>query len=135
MRGKGGKNMKISKVKIIEKEKIKDLLKEASQEWDVYVPQKFSDGDVWMDQLPEDRQLLDDALENVMLEDADTVISPKDIFFPQLETILKFKDDKILETPEFSQKLIFGIRSCDLKGILFSDDFYSRNFEDIYTAS
>jgi len=135
MRGKGGKNMKISKIKIIEKGKIKDLLKEASQEWDVYVPQKFSDGDVWMDQLPEDRQLLDDALENVMLEDADTVISPKDIFFPQLETMLKFKDDKILETPEFSQKLIFGIRSCDLKGILFTDDFYSRNFEDIYYKS
>ncbi|MCX6384082.1 MAG: 4Fe-4S dicluster domain-containing protein [Actinobacteria bacterium] len=135
MRGKGGKDMKASKVKIIGKKKIKDLLREASQEWNVYVPQKWSDGDVWMDQLPKDKQMLDEALEDVVLEDVDTVISPKDIFFPQLESIFKFKDDKIWETPEFSPKLIFGVQPCDLKGILFSDDFYRRNFEDRYYVS
>lgn len=122
-------------IKIIEKKEINKLLKEAAKGWDVYVPQENLGGDVWFDTLPKEELELDEALKRVVLEDVDTVISPKDIFFPQLESMFDFKGGKILETVESSPKLLFGVRPCDLKGILFADDFYKRNFEDKYYLS
>ncbi len=123
------------KIKIIEKHKIKNLLKEAASEWNIYAPQKNLGGDVLFDMLPKQSKELDKALENIALDDIDTVISPKDIFFPQLESMLEFNNGKIHETPESSPKLLFGVRACDLKGILFADDFYKRNIEDKYYLS
>jgi ferredoxin len=110
-------------------------LEEAMAAWDVYAPQKHWDADVWLERLPKDKVLLDKALDNVILDGADTLISPKDIFFPQLESIFEFKDGGIREAIESSPKLLFGVKACDLKGILFVDDFYKRNFEDIYYLS
>lgn len=119
-------------IKIIEKKNIPELLKEASKNWETYAPYKNFGGDTWFAPLPKEKELFEKALENMSLENADTLISAKDIFFPQLETIFKFQDDKIDETVESSAKLLFGIRSCDLKGILFTDDFFKRNLEDKY---
>ncbi len=122
------------KIKTIEKKDIKGLLKRLALDWDVCVPQKHMGGDVWFDSLS--HRDLDAALDNVVLETVDTVLSPKEIFFPQLESMLKFKDGNIKETKEKSlPKLIFGIRPCDLKGLLFSDEFFKRNFEDKYYLS
>lgn len=123
------------KIKIIEKEKTKNLLKELAGEWNVYVPQRNSGGDIWFDMLPEQGTDLDRALENIALEEVDTVVSPKDIFFPQLESMFEFSEGKINETIESSAKLLFGVRSCDLKGIVFSDNFYKSSPEDIYYLS
>ncbi len=113
------------KTTIIEKKQIKNLLKDAAQEWDVYAPQKDLGEDIW----------IGPVLENIALENADTVIPAKDIFFPQIELLFEFKKGKIKETVEASPKLLFGIKSCDLKGLLFSDEFYKRNFEDKYYLS
>lgn len=122
-------------VKIIEKKNIKNLLRETAKDWNIYAPQKNSAADVWFELLNEDKNILDNALETIVLDDADTVISPKDIFFPQLESMFEFNDGKIKETVESSPKLIFGIRPCDLKGVLFADNFFKRNFEDKYYLS
>lgn len=116
------------KTKIIKKQNIKDLLQAAAQDWEVYAPQKNSGGDVWFAKL-------DNTPGEIVLDEVDTVIPPKDIFFPQLESLFEFSDGKIRETAESSPKLIFGIRSCDLAGLLFADDFYRRNFEDRYYLS
>jgi len=123
-------------MKIIDKKDIANLLKEALKEWNVYAPQKNSGGDIWIEPLPKDKEALEKALNNIALDDADMVISQKDIFFPQLEEILKFKKDGLIdERLESSPKLLFGVKPCDLKGMLFSDDFFRRNFEDIYYLS
>lgn len=122
-------------IKLIKKDNIKNLLKETAGEWNVYVPQKNLGGDTWFDTLPRASRQLEEALENIALEDVDTVVSPKDIFFPQLESMFDFSDAKIQETVESSPKLLFAVRPCDLKGILFSDAFYKRNFEDKYYLS
>lgn len=121
--------------KMIEKKKIKGLLKEAVKQWHTYVPQKHIGGDVLIAPLPEEAKELEAALDNISLADDDLVISPKDIFFPQLETMFKFKKGEIAETVESSPKLLFGIKSCDLKGILFADEFFKRDFEDAYYLS
>ena len=120
---------------MIRRENIKNLLKEVTKEWDAYVPQKNLGGDVMFGKLPRQDAELGPALENLVLGDVDSVISPKDIFFPQLESCLEFNDGKIRETVESSPKLLFGIQSCDLRGMLFADDFYKRNFEDKYYIS
>lgn len=123
------------KTMIIKKKNIKDLLKDVSSDYNVYAPVRNLSNDVWFDVLPAQGEELDRALENIVLDDTDTVISPKDIFFPQLESVFEFNGGKVKETVESSPKLIFGVRPCDLKGILFADDFYKRNFDDKYYLS
>lgn len=123
-------------MKIIDKKDIANLLKEALKEWDVYAPQKNSGGDIWMEPLPKDKETQEKAVNDIALDGVNMCVSQKDIFFPQLETILKFnKDGLIDEMPESSPKLLFGVKPCDLKGMLFSDEFFRRNFEDTYYLS
>lgn len=123
------------KTKILKKEDLKGLLEEAVKEWDVYAPQKNMDSDIWFEILPKEAPEFNRAVENIILDDTDTVISPKDIFFPQLESCFEFNDGSIRETVESSPKLLFGVRACDLKGILFADEFFKRNFQDKYYLS
>lgn len=123
------------KIKIIEKSDINELLKETIKDWSVYIPQKNFGDDIWFEVLPKEDKKLTEALKRVSLEDEDIVISPKDIFFPQLETMFEFKKENVKETIESSSKLLFGIKPCDLKGVLFVDDFFKRNLEDKYYLS
>ena len=116
--------------KVIAKNKIKDLLRETTKEWTTYVPQKHIGDDVLIDMLPKEN--LENALDNIALGDANVIISPKEIFFPQVETLFEFKDGEIKETIEVAPKMLFGVKACDLKAILFCDEFFKRNYEDIY---
>lgn len=122
-------------IKAIDKKDISALLRQTVKDWDVYIPQKNLEADTGFSVLPKSGAKLDAALKNVVLEEVDTVISPKDIFFPQLESMFEFSPGKLKETVESSAKLLFGVRPCDLKGIIFSDNFYKRNFEDRYYLS
>ena len=119
--------------KVIAKNKIKDLLRETTKEWTTYVPQKHIGDDVLIDMLPKEN--LENALDNIALGDANVIISPKEIFFPQVETLFEFKDGEIKETIEVAPKMLFGVKACDLKAILFCDEFFKRNYEDIYYLS
>jgi ferredoxin len=122
-------------IKRIAKSDIKELLRQATKIWQTYVPVKAKGGDTLFAFLPKDGRELREALHRVNLKDEWVVLSPKDIFFPQLETIFKFDKETIEQEFDISKKLIFGARPCDTKGILFSDDFFKRNFEDIYYLS
>lgn len=117
-------------LKLIKKGNIRNLLEEAARQWEVFAPQKNSGGDTWFDRLPKTGKELKAALESISLDEVDTVIAPKEIFFPQLDSLFEFNGEKIRETSVSSPKLLFGIRPCDLKGMLFADDFFRRNFED-----
>lgn len=139
-------------IKLIGKKDINSLLRETVKDWDVYIPQDNLGADVWFSVLPKSGAKLDAALKNIVLEEVNTVISPKDICFPQLESMFEFtplekaavkerssltgfKKGEIKETVESSAKLLFGVRPCDFKGIIFSDNFYKRNFKDKYYLS
>jgi ferredoxin len=123
MCGKSGEKI----MKIINKKNISPLLDAAKKAWTVYAPQKFTGEDMMFAPVGKDSE--------VVLGNEDTVISPKDIFFPQLETMFEFDKDKIKPTVENSPKMIFGIKPCDLEGVLFTDEFFKRNFEDAYYLS
>lgn len=92
-------------IKTIQKDLTEDLLKEVSKEFDIWKAHE------------------------------DIFMSPKDIFFPQVESMFEFEDGRIKETVDSSPKFIFGIKPCDLKALFFVDEFFERNFKDIYYLS
>ena len=64
-----------------------------------------------------------------------TTTSPKEFFFPQYERMFSFSDassESILVTDRSEEIILFGVRSCDVKGIELLDKFYRRTFEDNY---
>jgi len=121
--------------KKIAKSNIKELLRRSVKEWATYAPVETEEGDTLFSPLPRSESELKEALERINLKDEWVVMSPKDIFFPQMEDMFSFDKDKIKENVESSKKLIFGVRPCDAKGISFVDEFFKRNFEDIYYLS
>ncbi|MBU0570914.1 MAG: 4Fe-4S dicluster domain-containing protein [Candidatus Omnitrophica bacterium] len=122
-------------IKKISKSDIGELLRQSVEKWETYVPVDTDQGDTLFTLLPKEGSELENALEKVNLKDEWTVISPKDIFFPQLETMFSFEKDNIKEEVESSKKLIFGLKPCDVKGILFADAFFKRNLDDKYYLS
>ena len=113
---------------ILTKENLNDLLVCAGKNREVYLPLESRGGDVQFVRFADAGEL-----ENLNLNYDKLVIPPKNIYFPQLESLFEFKDGTVNTTvPNPSPKLLFGLRSCDLKGLHFADDFFKRNFDDIY---
>jgi len=111
---------------------VKTLLHEASKKWEVFAPFSEPSGDVNFRQ-PESAD--PGAFEGLTLDDLPTLIPPKRLFFPQSEKLFEFERGKIRETPHASPKLLFGMKSCDLAGLLFSDGFFAKDFPDAYYLS
>jgi len=119
------------KEKMLRKDSVKELCAAASKEWETYVPVEWTGGDIQFTRL--DDKDKEQSLSRLNLDYEWLVIPPKFIAFPQLESLFQFQDGRITETVETPRKkLLFGLRACDLKGILFVDDFFRRNFEDTY---
>jgi len=123
-------------IKILEKSKIPDLLKAVAEMRDVYFPRRFAGGDVLFDRLPDDPQEREQALAEMALGDENLVIPPKDIFFPQLESLFSFTEGAIDKQQSQSKpKLLLGIKPCDLKGLELNYEFFKHKFEDVYYLS
>jgi len=116
---------------LLKKGRVKELCLKACEEWQTYVPIEETGGDVQF--LRINGKEKNSALNKLNLDYGSLVISPKAIGFPQLESLFQFQGDKITDTVHApSKKLLFGLRACDVKGILFLDDFFKRDFQDIY---
>jgi ferredoxin len=124
--------MKLTK---IAKTEIRQLLQQSVKDWQVYTPVETQEGDILFSTLPGEGCELNESLDRVRLGDENVVISPKDIFFPQMETMFNFDKDDIRQEINTTKKLIFGVKPCDARAILFADEFFKRNFEDIYYLS
>jgi len=123
------------KLKKIKKADIKELLRRSAKEWEVYAPLENEEKDTLFAPLPGEAGALEKALDTVNLKDEQVVVSPKCAFFPQLENMFRFDKEKITEEINASKKLIFGVRPCDAKGILFVDEFFKKDLKDIYYLS
>ncbi len=119
------------KERLLKKDNVKALCISASEQWETYVPLETFGGDVQFMKLDNEKKEL--SLDKLNLDYEFLTVPPKVIVFPQLESLFKFQDEKVTETvkPKAS-RLLFGLRACDVKGILFTDDFFKRNFEDVY---
>lgn len=104
------------------------LLNQVSKQWGIYAPVEQQGGDFSFSKF-------DSCIDKINLDYAHLTISPKDIFFPQLEKMFEFNEDGLRPIIPSGKKLVFGLRACDLKAIQFLDAFFAQNFQDIYYLS
>lgn len=113
----------------IEKGKLGDWIA-ALDGWEVFAPQLQDD--VWSYQ-PVRR-----ASGDVRLDHPNTTQPPKGFAFPQREVFFSFEQIKG-ETPRLTplvpkntQRVVFGVRPCDGRGLPRMDRVFTEQFEDIY---
>jgi sulfhydrogenase subunit beta (sulfur reductase) len=124
----------VSKIEIknasITKDNLAELLKRVSKEKTLIAPVRNEFEDVNF--LP-----VSDAAA-ICFDYDNTTTSPKEFFFPQYECMFTFSGtshDSIESKNDSEEIVLFGVRSCDVKGIELLDKFYERNFEDNYYLS
>ena len=112
-------------------DKIYSVFEEISKTAKLYVPADDSDKDAvykhW-----EQGVLWSDAL--------NTVRSPKDFFFPQIEDLMEFKTEgkniEVIDTRSESEDfVVFGVRDCDVKSFEILDRVFLSEPVDSYYAS
>ncbi len=112
-------------------DKINTLFEEISKQAKLYIPAKDSDGSSVYKKW-EQGVLWSDSL--------NTVRSPKDFFFPQMENLMEFKMDgkniEVIDTrSETEDFVIFGVRGCDVKSFEILDRVFLTDPVDSYYAS
>jgi sulfhydrogenase subunit beta (sulfur reductase) len=112
-------------MKKIYKKKLRDFIRELRKKNEVIAPVR--DGErVFFKKLARD--------DEVHLESNPTK-SPKEFFFPQSETLFEFRSKDGLELNpnlETMERVLFGIRPCDVHSLLLLDLIWGGEFEDPY---
>jgi len=118
---------------LIDKSKVMAIADELAKEHELYGPviDKAS-GQVFFDRV--------ESSADISLKAEIPSLPPKAAVFPQIETIMKYKYDrgekKVNIEPVFSdaKKALFGLRPCDLAGIICLDRFFiGQEFvDDVY---
>jgi formate hydrogenlyase subunit 6/NADH:ubiquinone oxidoreductase subunit I len=123
--------MKKDKIFVINKDFIIPLLRKLQKEYEIIAPVKLKGEDVVFNVIT--------SVDEICLEYKNTLIPPKRFLFPQSEVIFKYKrlsnGDYQIQPAKFieNKRIIFGIRSCDVKGILILDKvFISGEYKDLY---
>jgi len=109
-------------MKTIAKKNVKELLRLWAKEYHVLAPTKTTRGDCIFDTFQEDLFTLDYK----------KPLSPKSAFFPHNEVIFHVEQNEFREAVSGTKTILFGIRSCDMMGLLQSASFMTRDREDIY---
>lgn len=112
-----------------------ELLTRAGRQWTVYAPLRGTGGDVELEPLPGTAAGVAAAFGRLAGGSESPVIAPKELFFPQWESLFEFRGAQTRATPEASPKLLFGIAACDLAGLRFADEFFRRRVDDYYYRS
>jgi ferredoxin len=109
---------------VIDKDRTPEWSHELS-DYTIYAPQRKGDVVVF------------DVLTNVnqvVLHYANSVKPPKEVFFPQTETLFSYEKTPELsvKTPEYKQGkvLLFGVRPCDARSFLILDKLFYWGEED-----
>ncbi|MDK2986669.1 MAG: hypothetical protein PWQ96_2313 [Clostridia bacterium] len=115
-------------MKIINVEKIPEIIKKWQNDCEVFVP---VDNEGAVDFIPWSEG------SKITLE-GNSLVPPKKLFFPQTETLYKYETkgqsaNVIALEEKTAQRIIFGIRPCDLKSLEMLDDvFLTKGFVDPY---
>ena len=113
------------KERIIEKKQAKKLLSTLSESYCVFVPGEEKGVSKFCEFNPE---------REIPWDYSNTLIPPKDILFPQNETLYEYKGSEIKKSDfKAPASIIFGIRPCDAHAISMMDKvFDSEAFQDPY---
>ena len=112
-------------------DKINSVFEEITKSAKLYVPAEDKDGSAVYTKW-ENGVVWSDAL--------NTVRSPKDFFFPQMENLMEFKTEgkniEVIDTRcETEDFVIFGVRACDVKSFDILDRVFLSEPVDSYYAS
>lgn len=110
-------------MKSIDKKDVVAALKTWATKYHVLCPVNKTNGDCIFDCLGEDKLTLDYGKPS---------LAPKSALFPQSEIIFEVKDDQYHEVISRQNTILFGIRACDMMGILQSSSFMARDNNDVY---
>lgn len=75
------------------------------------------------------------SVEELDLDYTHDLLPPTRYLLPPSEVLFRFKNgDGLTLVPEYDERrrIFFGIRSCDVKGIRYQEQFFRRDFPDIY---
>lgn len=120
-------------MKVIKKASLEKVLGILNQDYDVYVPMQRAAQTGFFPY-----GTYNEDFDDIMLDTLNVYQPPKDIVFPQTERMYCFKEegqkvniDKVCVDSQ--SKIIFGLRSCDLKAIDYLDElFFTKSYEDDY---
>ena len=82
-------------------------------------------------------ELLEDV-EKINMECENTVVPPKEIFFPQTEKLLEFdlkSNELSASIPDTEKRVIFGIRPCDARAMRILDKVFLKDYLDPYYSA
>lgn len=111
---------------VVKKTMVKEILSTLAKEYTVLVPAQIDDTSKFI--------RFEDNVDILM--DGNVALSPKDVFFPQTEKMYKMKTVKTsmeLENiiGDSEPKLLFGVRSCDMKSLdCFDQVFLTKGYVD-----
>jgi len=113
--------------KIIYKNQVAKLYNEVSKDYNFYAPQKVK-GNI--------EYLKVEESDDISLEYFNSKIPPKEILFPKVQTLFRYKingeEIEIENDPKIEEKnIIFGVRPCDAHSFNLLENFFSSGkFED-----
>jgi sulfhydrogenase subunit beta (sulfur reductase) len=110
-------------MKRLDKKHLISVLKDWAKNFTVIAPQKKDHDECMFDTFDEATFTLDYSKSSV---------PPKQALFPQNEVIFRIEDGKYKQVTQQSRQLLFGIRACDMKALLQSKSFMSKDFNDEY---
>jgi NAD-dependent dihydropyrimidine dehydrogenase PreA subunit len=120
---------------LIKKKDVLSIAEELSKDYKVYGPvEEKNTGQIFL--------TLADNVSDIDLDAPLPSLPAKNVLFPQIESIMKYsydpvtKDAKVDSVVIPEQKVLFGLRSCDLAGIQCLDRFFlGQEFvDDMYLA-
>ncbi len=104
----------------------------------------------WLDRIAQEYELIgpteDDGIirfapvessAELVLEFTNSLIPPKSLFFPQVESLFSFrKSGQEIEleetTPLSGDRVVFGIRNCDVRSLYLLDSVFCEDLKDTY---
>jgi len=121
----------MNNIKILFKKNINTLVEKCMNGFEVIAPIKTRYGDIIFNSVTSPSEIVfGQGYQN-------SIIPPKEFFFPQEETMFTYRRSEDGYTFEPSRlatqkRILMGIRSCDVSSILFLDRFFTSDTEDPY---
>ncbi|MFZ5645412.1 MAG: 4Fe-4S dicluster domain-containing protein [Bacillota bacterium] len=113
---------------LIEAEKITDFLEAVARDSLLVAPVREEEGIVLFRPV--------ESAGNIDLDYLNSAVSPKEFFFPRTEKLFSFQvkgAEVAIEAPGKQRGMVmFGIRPCDLRGIMSLDPVFGGDFPDPY---
>jgi formate hydrogenlyase subunit 6/NADH:ubiquinone oxidoreductase subunit I len=113
-------------MKTIAKKDVKALLSLWTKDHHVLAPCRTAQGD---------SIFADFSEESFTLDYKKPPLPPKSVFLPHTEVIFTVENGQFKETVTAHNVVLFGIRSCDMMGILQCTSFMTRDRNDIYYST